>query len=332
MKESKMLVSVCMITYNHEDYIKQSIEGVLLQKCNFSFELVIGEDCSTDNTRQICEEYSAKYPQINLLSSESNLGMMPNFVRTLGACSSKYIALCEGDDYWTDPKKLQKQVDFLETNPAYVLCSHRYKGIMVKTGEIVSDYGQDLFSSGVEKIEIGLHNYFETWLTKTLTTVFRKDAFDNEILKKYNYTRDAHIFYHILKNGKGICMNEFWGIYNIHDGGIHSSIDNVKRSLINFKVIGELRYNNPEDINLKLAYAKSKLSLQKSISQNIIGKKFPFLRVSVLKDLDEYIELNKENNDFSYTRLFYNTVYFLLASIHHKLFRIKNHKNRVYIQ
>lgn len=122
------MVSVCMITYNHELYIQKAIEGVLMQQTNFKLELIIGEDCSTDRTFDICQKFAHEHPEkIILLRTDKNLGMMSNFIRTLKACKQKYIALCEGDDYWTDPLKLQKQVDFLEANPAYGLCFHRVK-------------------------------------------------------------------------------------------------------------------------------------------------------------------------------------------------------------
>lgn len=118
-----MKVSVCVITYNHERLIIQCIDSILFQECRYPFELVIGEDGSTDNTRGIIENYVKEYPdRIRLLPDEGNLGMIPNFIRTLRNCTGKYIAICEGDDYWTDPNKLQKQVDFLEANPEYVLC------------------------------------------------------------------------------------------------------------------------------------------------------------------------------------------------------------------
>jgi len=120
-------VSIVMLTYNHESYIKQAIEGVLIQKTNFTIELIIGEDCSKDNTREICEEYAFKYPIIHLLPSQTNLGMMPNFIRSLNACNGKYIAVCDGDDYWTEPNKLQSQIDFLETNVDYSICFHNSK-------------------------------------------------------------------------------------------------------------------------------------------------------------------------------------------------------------
>ena len=106
-----MNLCVCMITYNHEDFIREAIESVLKQETNFPFRLVIGEDAGTDNTRDICEEMALKHPgKILLLPYQQNLGMMKNFLRTYNKCDGDYIAFLEGDDYWTDNKKLQKQV------------------------------------------------------------------------------------------------------------------------------------------------------------------------------------------------------------------------------
>lgn len=121
-------VSVCMITYNHEAYVAQAIESVMRQKTNFGYELVIGEDFSTDNTRQIVKRFQKKYPQkIRLILSEKNEGMMRNFIRTFQSCRGKYVAMLEGDDYWTKSNKLQKQVDFLDSNPQYSVCFHAIK-------------------------------------------------------------------------------------------------------------------------------------------------------------------------------------------------------------
>src|SRR6185312_7655388 len=116
-------VSVFMITYNHENYIRQAIESIVGQVAGVRFELVIGEDCSKDNTRAICAEYSVKYPDlVRLLPSDRNYGPMGNTVRTLAACTGEYVAMCEGDDYWIDNLKLQKQVDFLDSHPDYSMC------------------------------------------------------------------------------------------------------------------------------------------------------------------------------------------------------------------
>ena len=112
-------VSICMITYNHEKFIAKAIEGVLMQKTNFHFDLIIGEDCSSDNTRKICIDYKNKYPEnIILRLPKENLGCEQNFVQNLNVSIDgyKYCAVCEGDDYWTDPLKLQKQVDYLQEN------------------------------------------------------------------------------------------------------------------------------------------------------------------------------------------------------------------------
>ena len=119
------MVSVLMITYNHESFIAQAIGSVLAQQTSFPIELVIGEDHSQDRTLQIALEYQARHPgRIRVLASENNLGAQQNFGRTFDACRGKYIALLEGDDYWTSPQKLQKQVDFLESHPAFSAAAH----------------------------------------------------------------------------------------------------------------------------------------------------------------------------------------------------------------
>jgi len=120
------LVSVRVITYNHEKYIATCLEGVLMQKTNFPFEVIIGEDCSTDHTRQIVLAYQEKYPQIIqvLPLLDENLGMMPNSMRIQQACRGKYHTMLEGDDYWIDPLKLQKQVDLMEAHPDMTFSFH----------------------------------------------------------------------------------------------------------------------------------------------------------------------------------------------------------------
>ena len=113
------LVSVCMTTYNHEHYIAEAIESVITQRVNFALEIVIGEDCSTDNTLTICRDYQSRYPEIiRIVTSENNIGMHANYRRTIEACSGKYIAMLDGDDYFSDPDKLQMQVDTLQSTGA----------------------------------------------------------------------------------------------------------------------------------------------------------------------------------------------------------------------
>lgn len=130
----KPTVAVWMLTYNHEDFIIKSIEGVMKQKTIYPLILFIAEDCSTDKTRSLVKRYAKKHPKkIKLFLAPQNLGVsnitgihILNYKRVFES-GAKYIAMCEGDDYWTDPFKIQKQVDFLENNNKYVLCGHPFK-------------------------------------------------------------------------------------------------------------------------------------------------------------------------------------------------------------
>jgi glycosyltransferase involved in cell wall biosynthesis len=136
------VVSVCCITYNHEKYIAEAIDSFLMQETDFPFEIVIGEDCSTDDTRKVIEEYIKKYPKIvKLIKSEYNVGMNVNFQRTIKVCKGNFIALCEGDDYWTNPKKLQIQIDEMKKNPDVDISFHpAYELIDNKKGKILSQH------------------------------------------------------------------------------------------------------------------------------------------------------------------------------------------------
>jgi glycosyltransferase involved in cell wall biosynthesis len=135
------LVSVKMITYNHAPYIAQAIEGVVRQKTNFPFELVIGEDCSTDGTREIVFDYQKKFPDIiRVITSDENVGMKRNGSRTTKACKGKYLAWCEGDDYWHHAGKLQLQTDYLESHPECGLVYSDYDICYVKSGKRKANY------------------------------------------------------------------------------------------------------------------------------------------------------------------------------------------------
>lgn len=221
---ANIVVSVCMITYNHEDYISEAIEGVLMQQTNFPFELVIGEDCSTDRTRQICLEYQKKYPHIiRLLLPEKNLGMISNFMLTLKACKGEYIAMCEGDDYWTDAFKLKKQVEFLNENMDYSACCHnvtvnnqieRRKYLMWPWNEEIS------FS----KYDLALGNKIST-----LSLVFRnyKDSFYflTDVFSQYPDSPAADYVLNLFLAQKGNIkyFPQDWGTYRVHGSGILST-------------------------------------------------------------------------------------------------------------
>lgn len=217
-------LSVFMITYNHEMFIKQAIEGVLMQKVNFPLELVIGEDCSTDSTRKICEDFAYQYPgTIKLLPSEGNLGMMANSKRTLQACNGKYIALCEGDDYWTDPNKLQKQVDFLESNNDFSLCFHR--AMLLEGGNFELHPIPELSKEKIEYIDLlSTYNFITT-----ASVVFRNRRFDLTRHFCNNLIGDFNLYFTISRYGKFKCIEEVMSVYRVHDGGVWSGTSMIKQ-------------------------------------------------------------------------------------------------------
>ena len=119
------VVSILMITYGQESYVRQDLEGVLMQKCNFDVEIILANDCSPDNTDKIIQDVLKTHPHaswVKYIKHEKNIGMISNFIHALQKCMGKYIAMCEGDDYWIDPLKLQKQFNILENNPEYKFC------------------------------------------------------------------------------------------------------------------------------------------------------------------------------------------------------------------
>lgn len=144
------VISVFVITYNHEPFIAAALEGIVNQQVECPMEVIIGEDCSTDGTYAICRAYAEKYPSlIRLLPSERNLKMMGNFLRTLHECKGEYIAFCEGDDYWTDPDKLRKQLSFLKANPSMVFAFHGSKTFDERTRTFGTYYRHPGFMTGV---------------------------------------------------------------------------------------------------------------------------------------------------------------------------------------
>ena len=130
------LVSVLLITYNQQDFIAQAIESVLMQKVNFPYEIVIGEDLGSDNTRAICESYAVKYDFIHVLPRTKNLGIAGNWCDCAQHALGKYMMMLDGDDYWTDPNKMQMQVDFMEAHPECVICHTNTDILYMNTGTI----------------------------------------------------------------------------------------------------------------------------------------------------------------------------------------------------
>ena len=132
-----MKLSVGIITYNQQDTIAQTLDSILCQKGDFELEVVIGEDCSTDNTWAICHEYAERYPEVVLLENTHNLGIMANFARVMKACKGDYVGICAGDDYWCDEHKLQKQLDYFKAHPECGVCTTGGYRYLVRRDEMV---------------------------------------------------------------------------------------------------------------------------------------------------------------------------------------------------
>src|SRR5262249_39772783 len=152
-----------MPTYNHEAYVAQAIEGVLAQQADFPIELVIGEDCSTDNTRSICSTFAKRHPEvIVLLAQDKNLGLVANGRAVFRACRGQYLAMCEGDDYWTDPRKLQKQADLLDKHPSWSGCFHRTRTISEGQSTVLPVFPPGPMSSELTFEVLSFGNRFHT--------------------------------------------------------------------------------------------------------------------------------------------------------------------------
>ena len=180
-----IFVSVIMITYKHEQFIAKAIEGVLMQKCDFEVELIIADDCSPDKTEEKVFQIIKNHPKnswIKYTKHKTNKGMISNFNWALNQCKGKYIALCEGDDYWTDPLKLQKQVDFLEANEEYSACGHTAKVLYENTGR------EELYPDITENKTCTYQHTIEKWIMTTASIVFRNniEVFD-KMEKIYSY-------------------------------------------------------------------------------------------------------------------------------------------------
>jgi glycosyltransferase involved in cell wall biosynthesis len=221
------LLSVCLITYNHANYIRDAIEGVLMQQASFPWELIIADDFSTDGTREIVEEYGARHPGlIRLILQETNVGAARNWMDLITAVTSKYLAYCEGDDYWTDPRKLQKQVDFLEANQSNGLCytaARQYNAIKGK-------YDRGSFGRAFRnRDEILLRN-----LIPSLTIVARTDLYHRYLNEVRPQTRDWEMgdypgWLWFAFNSRIHCMEDITGTYRVAANGASHTLNRGKR-------------------------------------------------------------------------------------------------------
>lgn len=221
----KPLVSICVQTYQHKEFIKKCLDGILMQKTKFAFEILLGDDASTDGTREICLEYAQLYPdkiRLFLHNRENNIRINGyptgrfNLLYNLYSAQGKYIALCEGDDYWTDPLKLQKQVDFLEGSPDSILCFHRC------VFRIESENGIVHHEQNREAIEYdyNIGNLLINWGIPTASMVYRNII--KELPEWFLTIASADMGIAMLLFDKGTfnLIEGVMSIYRIHSGGV----------------------------------------------------------------------------------------------------------------
>ena len=211
-----MKISVHMITYNHEKYIAKAIESVLMQKGEFDLELVIGDDVSLDKTREVILKYYKKYPEIIKLNfHQKNVGPTQNFKSTLEMCTGDYVAILEGDDFWIDEYKLNKQLEFLEKNMDYSMCFTKTKFLYEE--EQRYDIQELKHIKNSYKVEELLKGNFIFHLTCLFRNIDIKDY--PQWLWQYKIL-DYPM--HLLRGtyGKIGFINEVTSVYRIHNGGL----------------------------------------------------------------------------------------------------------------
>lgn len=243
------LVSVVMITYGHEKYITESINNILSQQLDAEIELIISDDCSPDNTESIVKKIIKTHSNghwIKYIKHTQNKGAIPNFVWTLSQAKGKYIAICEGDDYWTDPLKLQKQVDFLEENKDYVLCFHKVK-ILKTTGELVDDFITKVPENYEQRETLAKKlNYIHT------PSVLFRNVMQNEINSiefKNSPIGDYFLYMILTKYGKIGYLEDYMAVYR-YGVGIFSSLNRIKHIKANILLFTNL-YSYEKDPIIK---------------------------------------------------------------------------------
>lgn len=240
-----LLVSVCMITYNHEKFIAEAIEGVLMQEVDFEVELIIADDASTDRTGEVVQSYINTHPRgswIKYTGHPVNKGMIKNFIWALEHCKGDYIALCDGDDYWIDKNKLMSQVDLLESNPSFVLSFHPVN-VLFQNGNINI---KKIEKSNIQLDQCGLYDLalYGNFI-HTPSVLFR-----NVITKIPNYFQvlqvgDFFLYLFLAKEGVAVKQDFLGAVYRFGTGSFSGeSISKIRRRFkISLKITSQ-HYSN----------------------------------------------------------------------------------------
>ncbi len=244
------LVSVAVLSYQHTDYIRACLDGILMQETVFPYEILIHDDASTDGTDQIIREYASKYPDL-IFPTYQTENQFSKGVRGLLAtlvfpkCRGKYIAICEGDDYWTDPLKLQRQIDFLEAHEDYAGCSHNTRIIYENGAQddalTVTSAAKDFYT--IDDITRG-HIYFHT------SSMVYRNIFKGDFPKKYmtDYMGDWFLLMAHANVGPIKYIDNVMSVYRVHADGMWSKLSDIGQiernlnAIIAFNRVFEYKY------------------------------------------------------------------------------------------
>lgn len=226
------MVSILCPAYNHEKYITQALDGFVMQKTSFPFEIIVHDDASTDDTANIMKKYESKFPHLfaNIYQKENQFSKSVGNVSKIifSAARGKYISLCEGDDYWTDPNKLQKQVDFLEANPAYSICTHN---VILSTENSAGDILQQQEWWGKEHRQSStikdLLMYGSGGATCSIVFLSRCVANPRQLFDKIQPS-DTILQILCARYGDLYYMREVMGVYRRHPKGIASALSSIE--------------------------------------------------------------------------------------------------------
>lgn len=293
----KPLLSICLITYNHASFIEQAVEGVLIQKTSFLWELIIADDCSTDGTKEIVLNYRNKYPDIiKLILQERNVGPEKNWFELIHTPESKYIAYFDGDDYWTDPLKLQKQVDFLENNNDVALCFHNSIIENSNTGS------KELFHKKKMKAFYLGNDLLKYWLIPTASMVMR-----NVIPEKFPsfFTNATHgdlaLFLFVSQYGKIGYIPDIMSVYRKNPAGVTNNFKGINHNLVHIEQCKLMKDYFRPNYQFQLSKRISKYYLStarlsaktgnKKSTVNYLLKSFSYFPLIVIGNFVELIKL-----------------------------------------
>jgi len=285
-------ISVIMLTYNHAPFLKEAIEGVLMQKTDFDFELIICDDASTDHSEDFIKPYAERYPyQIKYYRHNLNIGFVENQRFAFQKASGKYLAYCEGDDYWTDPFKLQFQYDFLEKNSEFVMTTARNLVLHQDSGKITDDM-KDLIFENKEVVDYTQETFFTERPTQTFTYLIRREFLDLKWINIYPNYRDLYYFYHLLEFGKGRAFNKIVGVYRLHEGGVYSSLAIEKKLRTSISIFKNIKKQN-NDTRANRQIIKD---LDELINKYYYLVEFPLpvFHKNLLKSIRERFEISKD--------------------------------------